>query len=189
MRSAEAADIAQPSSWPFPRTPVSLRAFAAFGIAPMRENWEEECAAGHAVASGAFGLVEAASPVIADPPLLRLSATAAIRVLRSRRCVRPSSDAICRRRRVLRGFCAPNRRTAGLRGLSDCAALRAGISAQSHLVRSSSSGDAMKYPEFGSIQAIWSWTATQPGVFSAMTLSPSRSRSSVIAPSKVATPF
>jgi hypothetical protein len=53
----------------------------------------------------------------------------------------------------------------------------------------SSPADGMTTPEFGSIQAMWSWTATQPGVFSAMTLRPSRSRSLVIAPLKVATPF
>jgi hypothetical protein len=53
----------------------------------------------------------------------------------------------------------------------------------------SSAADGMTTPEFGSIQAMWSWTATQPGVFSAMTLRPSRSRSLVIAPLKVATPF
>ena len=47
----------------------------------------------------------------------------------------------------------------------------------------------MTTPEFGSIQAMWSCTAVTPGVFSAMTLSPSRSRSSVIAPPKVTTPF
>ena len=40
----------------------------------------------------------------------------------------------------------------------------------------------MTTPEFGSIQATWSWTAVTPGVFSAMTLSPSRNRSSVIEP-------
>ena len=53
----------------------------------------------------------------------------------------------------------------------------------------SSPADGMTTPEFGSIQAMWSWTATQPGVLSAMTLRPSRSRSLVIAPLKVATPF
>ena len=53
----------------------------------------------------------------------------------------------------------------------------------------SSPSEGMTTPEFGSIQAIWSWTATQPGVFSAMTLSALRSRSSMIEPSKVTAPL
>ena len=53
----------------------------------------------------------------------------------------------------------------------------------------SSPSEGMTTPEFGSIQAMWSWTATQPGVFSAITLSAPRNRSSMIEPVKVTAPF